>query len=154
MPRLARKCTGCHSKLLDVKEFNLQNSLCNKCVEKNKKYYYMKQNNIHMITKQMMMNARRRAKKHNISMNINLEYIRNIFPKNNKCPYLDIEFVRGKLNSCSNSPSLDRIDPTKGYVVGNVEIISMKANSIKQNATPEEIEMVAKRLKRLQQDGR
>jgi len=168
MPRLARKCLGCKGKLLDAKKFKLQNALCNKCIEKRrkcraidpekekeyqKKYYYMKKNDIILITKQMVMDARRRAKKHNIPININVKYIRDIFPKNNKCPYLNIELVRGKSNSCSTSPTLDRIDPTKGYVVGNVEIISMKANSIKQNATPEEIEMVAKRLKRLQNDG-
>jgi hypothetical protein len=45
------------------------------------------------------------------------------------------------------SPSLDRIDPKKGYVKGNVAVISYKANRIKQDATPEELEAVASWLR-------
>jgi hypothetical protein len=41
-----------------------------------------------------------------------------------------------------NSPSLDRIDPTKGYVPGNVWVISHRANRIKNNATFEEFETI------------
>lgn len=41
------------------------------------------------------------------------------------------------------SPTVDRIIPALGYVPSNVIIISMKANLIKQNATPQEIWEVA-----------
>lgn len=33
-----------------------------------------------------------------------------------------------------NDPSIDRIDPDAGYVVGNVQVISYLANLMKQNA--------------------
>lgn len=42
-----------------------------------------------------------------------------------------------------NSPSLDRIDPSKGYVKGNVHVISKRANVIKSDATEEEVRKVA-----------
>lgn len=46
-----------------------------------------------------------------------------------------------------DSPTLDRIVPEKGYVLGNIAVISHKANAIKQNATAEEILRVAIWLK-------
>lgn len=51
------------------------------------------------------------------------------------CPYLKTPFVHKTMYSMS----LDRIDPKKGYVKGNVEIISRKANAMKSDATNEEL---------------
>jgi hypothetical protein len=42
-----------------------------------------------------------------------------------------------------NTPTIDRVDPTKGYVKGNVRIISFRANRIKQDATEEELRAIA-----------
>jgi hypothetical protein len=42
-----------------------------------------------------------------------------------------------------NSPTLDRTIPDLGYVPGNIDIISQRANVIKNDATPEEVQMVA-----------
>lgn len=63
------------------------------------------------------------------------------------CPLLGIklEYTSGKTNN-PNTPSLDKIDPTKGYVKGNVRIISYKANTMKNNATREELELFAKNI--------
>ena len=59
------------------------------------------------------------------------------------CPVLGIPlqrtFGRGGGDA---SPSLDRIVPEKGYVVGNIAVISSRANRIKSNATADEIERV------------
>ena len=62
------------------------------------------------------------------------------------CPLLGIALEVGVGGCQPNSPSLDRIDPRKGYVKGNVWVISNKANSIKNNATPEELLTIATRL--------
>lgn len=42
-----------------------------------------------------------------------------------------------------NSPSLDRRVPQLGYVPGNIAVISYRANSIKNDATPGELALVA-----------
>jgi hypothetical protein len=52
-----------------------------------------------------------------------------------------------------HAPSLDRIDPKKGYIRGNVVVISRMANSIKADASAEQIGMVYRWLKRLTQTG-
>lgn len=48
-----------------------------------------------------------------------------------------------------DTPSIDRIDPTKGYVPGNVRIISMRANMLKSDATLEEMGLIVADLARL-----
>jgi hypothetical protein len=41
-----------------------------------------------------------------------------------------------------NSPTLDRIDPARGYVPGNIAVLSALANRIKSNAAPAQIRAV------------
>lgn len=59
------------------------------------------------------------------------------------CPILGIPlkfntgFVKG------DSPSLDRIIPDKGYVPGNIQIISQRANTMKNDASIQELQKFA-----------
>jgi len=55
------------------------------------------------------------------------------------CPVLRVELDWGMNGRQPNSPSLDRIDSTKGYVKGNVMMMSDLANKMKSNATPEQL---------------
>ena len=52
------------------------------------------------------------------------------------CPLLGVELMYG-------NTSLDRIDNTKGYVPGNVEVLSSQANYMKRNATINELKTFA-----------
>jgi len=54
------------------------------------------------------------------------------------CPVLGMELDWGMNGLQDNSPSLDRIDSTKGYIKGNVMILSNLANKMKSNSTPEQ----------------
>lgn len=74
-----------------------------------------------------------RAKQKGFEFTIELEDI--IIPS--LCPVFAVEMV-GKY-----APSLDRIDSSKGYVKGNVQVISTRANILKNNATAEELRKVA-----------
>jgi hypothetical protein len=56
------------------------------------------------------------------------------------CPILGIPLVRSHGKGASrSSPSLDRKNPLLGYVKGNIQVISHQANTMKNNASPEEI---------------
>ena len=55
------------------------------------------------------------------------------------CPVLGIKLDWGRNGHQPNSPSLDRIDNTKGYIPGNVMIMSNLANKMKSNSTPEQL---------------
>lgn len=58
------------------------------------------------------------------------------------CPVLGIPLFVGNESAHDNSPSIDRIDPNGGYTKNNVVVISHRANTIKSNATAEELKKV------------
>lgn len=73
-------------------------------------------------------------------------YAKRVAELGNKCPILGTEFVRGDGIWCDASPTIDRIKVTEGYVVGNIDVISHRANQIKNDATLDEIMAVARYL--------
>lgn len=85
--------------------------------------------------------AKSRATKAGLPFSIEIEDI--VVP--DICPALGIPLVRGT-RKAGTSPSLDRIEPAKGYVKGNIAVISDKANRIKNDGTAQEILKVAKWL--------
>jgi len=102
---------------------------------------------------QMLSNAKIIAKQKGVDFNLTSKYLKKIFPKNNKCPITGLNFQFGyknkeKINK-NNSPSLDRIIPSKGYVEGNVMVISDLMNRMKQDSTYEDIEKLYNFYKKL-----
>jgi hypothetical protein len=97
-------------------------------------------------------NAKLRAKNKGLPFDITVEYIENILPDN--CPVFNTPFIyRGNGVAGEKSPSLDRIDPVKGYVEGNVVVISSKANNIKSAYKSTDIFMVAAWLQTIENKG-
>ena len=90
----------------------------------------------------MYVGALKRAKKNNIPFNLTEDYLKSIYPSDMICPVLGFEMSVGldENGSKETSPSLDRIIPEKGYVQGNVVVISMRANSIKEMQHQESFE--------------
>lgn len=76
-----------------------------------------------------------RSKRLGIDFNLDKEDI--VIPE--YCPILLIKLEVGDGRIMNNSPSLDRVDNTKGYIKGNVRVISFKANRCKSNLTNDEI---------------
>lgn len=78
----------------------------------------------------ILARARIRAVKNNFEFTITKEDI--IIPK--FCPILEVPLIVGTKGNYLFAPSLDRVDNTKGYIKGNVRVISMLANSMKNTA--------------------
>lgn len=88
----------------------------------------------------ILRGAKKRAKEKSLDFSLSKEDI--FIP--NKCPILNIPLIKGEKYSNDNSPSLDRIDNNKGYVKGNIIVISQRANMLKSNGSAEEHEAIAK----------
>lgn len=127
--------------------FWASNRSCAECTDAERKKY-QKRNAKALVVKRadwsrrnrektMLQKARRRAKL--LGLDYNLTPADIDIPKT--CPALGVPLVYD--GNPDHLPSLDRIDNKKGYVKGNVVVVSMLANRIKSNATIEELRKVA-----------
>jgi len=82
--------------------------------------------------------AKTRAKRNDIPFSISKADI--VIPE--FCPVLGIKLERGVRGFHDTSPSLDRVIPELGYVSGNVQVISFRANRLKSDGTVDEIRRV------------
>lgn len=150
-----KKCKTCNIELTNsnwIPSHKVKGSLkCRSCVSTERKEYY-KTNKTLIDTKAALYReqnpemtlwsrAKQRAKKKRLEFSINVEDVK--IPSN--CPILDIPLE--KTNNKNNSPSLDRIDPSKGYVKGNIQVISWRANNLKSDGTLEEFQKLVAFLK-------
>ena len=99
-------------------------------------------------------NRKSKSKKIAREFSVDFDYVLSIFPKNNKCPITKKPFKLGgsyigKGNDNKDSPSLDRIDPRKGYIKGNLVWVSRGVNAAKFDATVDELFTVGNFYKKL-----
>lgn len=103
--------------------------------------------------RKLVHDSRSRAKKAGIDHNLDLNYLLEILPE--CCPYLGAQFHWEANFNCGHrkphpfSPSIDRIDSSKGYVKGNVAIVSHRANAIKNDASEVELIAMGRRIAQL-----
>jgi hypothetical protein len=79
--------------------------------------------------------AKVRAKKFGLDFNLELSDI--VIPE--LCPVLKVPLKKGT----SYAPSIDRVDNTRGYTKDNIQVISMRANTMKSSASDEELRAFA-----------
>lgn len=81
--------------------------------------------------------SRTRARAAKIPFNLAPKHI----PLPTTCPILNIllDYTAVGVRLAADSPSIDRIDNTRGYEPGNVQVISHRANKLKNDATLDEL---------------
>ena len=112
---------------------------CRTCYNK-----YYRDNNHKYLKASMVYDAKERAKKKNMDFNLVKKDIH--FPE--VCPVFNIKLEHGR-KDWKNSPTIDRIDNTKGYLIDNCIVVSCLANTIKNSATPKQILKVGNFYKKL-----
>lgn len=138
-------CKQCSKKLKIERNYNQQQNIRRKqriLVDEEYKLYLREQKRLNSkinFTSTMLNNAKRRAKLKGYNFNLVKEDL--VIPE--YCPILKIPIILGTKNDYENSPSIDRIDNSKGYTKDNIQIISKKANSMKNSATFTELKLFA-----------
>lgn len=120
-----RECTRCHT----IYEITNKMTICKTCNTNRVKGM--------LPGYKMHQRAKRRCVESGREFDIEIEDI--IIPE--YCPILGIKLKvnSGKSGAYRDSPSLDRIDNSKGYTKDNIQVISQLANAMKSHATNEEL---------------
>ena len=120
-----RECTKCGT----VFEITSKMTLCKPC----------NSNRVKSLTPEWKMHqrAKMRSKQSGREFDITPEDI--VIP--DVCPILGmpINMNSGRSGAYDNSPSLDRIDNSRGYTKDNIQVISQRANAMKSSASAEEL---------------
>ena len=139
-------CTGKPCSNGHVCERFVRNCVCKQCLLDSKSKYRKSPNHFQKYRRWytsrrsthpesfLCSNARKRAKERGLPFTLTPETVRELFPKDGLCPILMVPLdFNGQDQSLV--PTLDRIIPSKGYVQGNVAIISMRANRMKNDCS-------------------
>lgn len=136
------------------RKFGCKRSQCKTCWKESRYEEHKKHKDKHPVW-WLLKGAQYRAKRKGIPFDITIE---DLMPFPTHCPVFGTELAYTsdvRQRAMLNSASLDRFDPNKGYVKGNVNIISHHANSIKnQRTSPEEVRDYCDNLERLAKQGR
>ena len=126
----SKLCSTCGMPSDGLTKHGNTRSTCKKCFNEKQAVYYRKNPVIYLLN-----TCKARAKKAGVPFDLVKDDI--LIPE--YCPVLGIEFEFGTRGFHENSASIDRLNPNKGYVKGNIAIISFRANRIKCDATLEEL---------------
>lgn len=81
---------------------------------------------------------------------LDLEYLISLCPDTDPSSHEWLDYGTGKnkiTDDPKHRPSIDKIEPHKGYVHGNVQILSMHSNTIKNSASKQEFKSILENVK-------
>lgn len=103
----------------------------------------------------IVTNCKRRAKDKGFKFNIDEKYLLKVYKiQKGRCAYthkkllIYTEYERRKLKHFFHpaKASVDRIDPSKGYIKGNVQLVSLRFNAIKNDLNNNEMVRLFKHI--------
>ncbi len=152
-PNRYKVCKECNQSL-NLNKFSLiekwnvnsgTKDICKKCSTKIRQSEKLNRDWKVDAAKLLYKNIKSRCKRTGREFSIELEDI--VIPE--KCPVFGFELKREDKQTWMSAPSVDRIDSSKGYIKGNVTVVSRRANILKRDATVEELELLLNYYKTL-----
>ncbi|RWZ83507.1 MAG: hypothetical protein EO766_17635 [Hydrotalea sp. AMD] len=152
---IKKQCGKCR-QILDIDHFYVKGKVSktnidgymNHCIECNKVIWKHHADDPEKRKRWLLARIKSKCIQNNIPFNLTIDDL--VIPEN--CPILGIPLkfgVKGsdrfknKSKTPDDSPSVDRIIPELGYVKGNIVVVSFRANNLKSNATPDELQKIA-----------
>lgn len=132
-------------------------SHCKECKKayRSKRYYAQKANDpIRLWAHRGFHNAKYRAKKSGIPFTLTKEDVTQLVSSQSPtCTYCEVELnfqlYSEDMKDRWDAPSLDRLDPALGYILGNTVLSCYRCNAIKSDATHEELVRIALKVQEL-----
>ena len=139
---VSKQCRECYNKEDAVVKCN-----------KNRSYrlkHSIENGDVSFYIKRRIGTIKSKAKKQNIDFDLDADYLTNLWEKQGgRCFYSNIQMKNSMKQEGFQSwdgPSLDRIEPEKGYVKGNVVWCAFGINSFKQSLGLSAFENVVKSI--------
>ena len=118
------------------------------------RYNWRKTNPIRAQVSALVEAAKRRSREQKVPFDVDLMSRAAIETRMLALPFCEccrVDLAIGSNKKAkANSPSIDKINPSLGYVDGNVAILCFRCNTIKQNATADELLCIGSWLKERQ----
>jgi hypothetical protein len=152
-PNRYKVCKECNQSL-NLNKFSLiekwnvnsgTKDICKKCSSSIRQREKLNRDWKTDAAKLLYKNIKSRCKRIGREFSIDLDDI--VIPE--KCPVFGFELKREDKQTWMYAPSVDRIDSSKGYVKGNVTVVSRRANILKRDATIDELEQLLNYYKTL-----
>lgn len=150
-PQNQRLCIECKTVYEGIREnFHIKSkdtfsSNCRSCLSvKNLKRRLENRKSPEQYIKRFVTSVKHRAAKAGVSFDLDSDYLTNLFyEQNEKCIYtgqhLSFDYhVNSRNHPHINMASLDRINPTEGYVKGNVAWTTFGINRMKNDLTKDQ----------------
>ena len=145
-PNRYKICDNCEqslnlNKFSLIEKWNINSdtkNTCKKCSIKIKQTEKLNRDWKVDAARLLYKNIKSRCKRIGKEFSIELEDI--LIPE--KCPVFGFDLKREDRQTWMCAPSVDRIDSSKGYIKGNVTVVSRRANILKKDATLKELEQL------------
>jgi len=142
--KLQSRCRACDKKYQEARRVKFKEEQR----EYGRNYVAQKRKDPDWRLVQLLHQAKARSRSKGLEFDLTNEALKDKYPADGKCPVYGFYLEWGNSGFREKSPSIDRIDSTKGYTKDNIQIISWKANRLKADFTLEDIETLVSFLKR------